>query len=257
LDLSFVCKNAIPCGYDLALAHTLYCKRFVRLRVLKFAHHQPFGQRVIPSGHSAIHCIRRLDDMSNCLNAHQTKASSVPTTWIPVRTFLYVKKLRTAPACIRPDDLVARPDDPQCSIKLQDFLPNTDMGRLLQPDDVDSRPDTLIHKASIAIQIQTSGSQSGWSGRACIRYGNCVHQINRPDDHSPSPDARNPYMEITCIERVIVWTIGHHRPNAALKYEGSLAKFSEFRSHSCPSGQPMTTVWTAPSFIKPDAHLNC
>jgi hypothetical protein len=37
LDLNFVCKNTIPCGYDLALAHTLYCKRFVRLRVhLKF-----------------------------------------------------------------------------------------------------------------------------------------------------------------------------------------------------------------------------
>jgi hypothetical protein len=39
LDLNFVCKNAIPCRYDLALAHTLYCKRFVRLRILKFAHH--------------------------------------------------------------------------------------------------------------------------------------------------------------------------------------------------------------------------
>jgi len=31
-----------PCGYDLALAHTLYCKRFVRLRVLKFAHQLAF-----------------------------------------------------------------------------------------------------------------------------------------------------------------------------------------------------------------------
>jgi hypothetical protein len=25
--------NAIPCGFDLALVHTLYCKRFVRLQV--------------------------------------------------------------------------------------------------------------------------------------------------------------------------------------------------------------------------------
>jgi hypothetical protein len=43
----------------------------------------------------------------------------------------------------------------------------------------------------------------------------------------------------------------------SLKYKRSSAKFLEFRSHSCPSGRPMTTVWTAPSFIKPDAHLNC
>jgi hypothetical protein len=41
-----------------------------------------------------------------------------------------------------------------------------------------NRPDALIHKASIAFKIQTSG-------RACIRYGNCVHQINRPDDKAP------------------------------------------------------------------------
>jgi hypothetical protein len=43
---------------------------------------------------------------------------------------------------------------------------------------VDSRLDTLIHKASIAVQIQTSGRQSAWSRLACIKYGNCVHQIN-------------------------------------------------------------------------------
>jgi len=56
------------------------------------------------------------------------------------------------------------------------------------PDDVESRPDALIHKASIAIQIQTSGCQPAWSGRASIRYGNCVHLINRSDDHPPGPD---------------------------------------------------------------------
>jgi hypothetical protein len=33
-------------------------------------------------------------------------------------------------------------------------------------DDADSRPDALIHKASIAFKIQTSGCQSSWSGRA-------------------------------------------------------------------------------------------
>jgi hypothetical protein len=46
------------------------------------------------------------------------KASSVRTTWIPVRTFLCVEKLRTAPACICPDVSAAHPDDTQCSTKL-------------------------------------------------------------------------------------------------------------------------------------------
>jgi hypothetical protein len=124
------------------------------------------------------------------------------------------------------------------------------------PDDVDSRPDALIHKASIAIQIQTSGRQSAWFGRTCIRYGNLVHQISRPDDHPPGSDTGSLYMEITYSERVTVRTIGHHRLDAALKQERSSSKFLEFRSHSCSSVRPMTTVRTAPSFIKPDAHLN-
>jgi len=29
-------------------------------------------------------------------------------------------------------------------------------------------------------------------------YGNCVHQINRPDNHSLGPDARSLNMEIAC-----------------------------------------------------------
>jgi hypothetical protein len=106
-----------------------------------------------------------------------------------------------------------------------------------RPDDVDSRPDTLIHKASIAIQIQMSGRQLAWSGRACIRYGNCMHQIDHPDAHPPSPDAQSLYMEITCSERATVRKTVPHRPDAALKQERFLAKFLEFRSHICPSGR--------------------
>jgi len=34
------------------------------------------------------------------------------------------------------------------------------------PDDVDSRPNALIHKASIAFKIQMSGRQFSWSGRS-------------------------------------------------------------------------------------------
>jgi hypothetical protein len=87
--------------------------------------------------------------------------------------------------------------------------------RCNRPDDVDSRLDVLIHNGSIAIQIQTSGRRSSWSERTCIRYGNCVHQINRPDDHPLGSNARSLYMEITCSGRATVRTIGHHRPDAA------------------------------------------
>jgi hypothetical protein len=90
------------------------------------------------------------------------------------------------------------------------FLSKTQLweDRYNRPDDMDSRPNALIHKVSIAIQIQTSGQRSSWSGRACIRYGNCVHQINRPDDHPPGPDTRSLYMEITCNGHATVRTIG-------------------------------------------------
>jgi hypothetical protein len=56
-----------------------------------------------------------------------------------------------------------------------------------RPDDVESHPDTLIHKTSRAFKIQTFGHQPSWSGRASYIYGNYVHQINRPDDHSFGP----------------------------------------------------------------------
>jgi hypothetical protein len=46
-------------------------------------------------------------------DSHQTKASSVRTTWVPFWTFLCVEKLQTAPACILPEDS-ARLDDPLC-----------------------------------------------------------------------------------------------------------------------------------------------
>jgi hypothetical protein len=70
--------------------------------------------------------------------------------------------------------------------------------RYNRPVDVDSRPDTLIHKASRTLKIQTSGRQSSWSGRASYLYGNCVHLIIRPEDHSLGLDERSLDMEIAC-----------------------------------------------------------
>jgi hypothetical protein len=105
---------------------------------------QPSGRRVIPSGRPAVQCISRPDDVTYRPDTHPTKASSVRTTWIPVRTFLYVEKLRTAPACICPDDSAARPDDPQCSIKSQDFFLKHRY-RLLQPSGRRGFPFGCVH----------------------------------------------------------------------------------------------------------------
>jgi len=97
------------------------------------------------------------------------------------------------------------------------FLSKTQLweDRCNRPDEVDSCLDALIHKASIALKIQTSRRQSYWSGRASIGYGNCVHQINRPEDHPLGPDARSLGMEITCSGSATVWKTGHHHPNTA------------------------------------------
>jgi hypothetical protein len=43
------------------------------------------------------------------------------------------------------------------------------------PDDVWSRPDDVLHKASRAYKVHPSGSQSSWSGRSSFIYGNCMH----------------------------------------------------------------------------------
>jgi hypothetical protein len=116
---------------------------------------------------------------------------------------------------------------------------------------MDSRPNALIHKARIAIQIQPSGRQSTWSrcsfnrygncvfnfnrsdaclswfGRALNKYGNYVLKINRLDGRPPWSGRAKPYMEITCNGRATVWRTVPHHPDAALKQERFLAKISE------------------------------
>jgi hypothetical protein len=57
-----------------------------------------------------------------------------------------------------------------------------------RPNDVCSRPDALIHKASRTFKIHTSGHWSSWSERSSFIYGNSVHQTNHPDDSCYGPD---------------------------------------------------------------------
>jgi hypothetical protein len=144
---------------------------------------------------------------------------------------------------------------------------------------VDS-PDALIHKARIAIQIQPSGRQSAWSGRAFHRYGNCVFNFNRPDaclswsgralnrygncvlkinrseGHPPWPGRTKPYMEklaanVRPSERqcLTVRMRFSNRKDFQLKSQN-------FLSHNCPSGWPMSIVRTTSVLITAVAHLN-
>jgi hypothetical protein len=54
---------------------------------------QPSGRRVIPSGRSYVLSSSHPDDVSYRPNARQTKASSVRTTWISIRTLICIEKL--------------------------------------------------------------------------------------------------------------------------------------------------------------------
>jgi hypothetical protein len=56
---------------------------------------------------------------------------------------------------------------------------------------------------------------------------NCMHQINRPEDHSFGPDARSLNMEIACSGSATVRTTRHHRPEAAQirkEFQGNFGK---------------------------------
>jgi hypothetical protein len=118
-------------------------------------------------------------------DAYQTKASSVRTTWIPIRTFLCVDKLQTTPTCIRLDDSAARPNDSQCLIKLQDFFPKHRYGK-------------------IVATVQTT-----WIP---IRLSSSIRQVSqfkskRPGTNHHGPDAHVSNMAIACITSTIRTTI--------------------------------------------------
>jgi hypothetical protein len=67
---------------------------------------QPSGRHVIPSGRPAFQCISRSDDVSYRPDTHQTKSIIRPDD---LDSRLDLPLCREA--CIRPDILVARPDD--------------------------------------------------------------------------------------------------------------------------------------------------
>jgi hypothetical protein len=91
-------------------------------------------------------------------------------------------------------------------------------------DNVDFRPDALIHKARIAIQMSPSGRLPVMVQSAHSRYENYVLKFSRPDAHPPWFGHTKPFMEITSSGRATVRTTVSHRPDAALKQERFLSE---------------------------------
>jgi hypothetical protein len=101
-----------------------------------------------------------------------------------------------------------------------------------------------------------------------------VHSKSRPLDVSHhGPDERAIYMEIACIKSTVqttnplvqtcealIWKLraAEVRPSGRqgntvrmrLKSVKNFSEILESRSHSCPSGCPMTTILTAPRFYQ-------
>jgi hypothetical protein len=103
----------------------------------------------IPSVRMTCHLIRTPD----------RPATSVRTTYLSVRTLHCIKKLIFQLASVRTSQkpVLTSISDRSTS----DSFQVQNMGRLIhRPDDVVSRPDALINKARIAIQISLSGRQS-------------------------------------------------------------------------------------------------
>jgi hypothetical protein len=120
--------------------------------------------------------VSRLDDVLSHPDAHLSTApfirttchtfrtpdrpaSSVWMTYIFVRTLHCIKKLLFQLASVRTSQQPVRTSISDRSAS--DSFQVQNMGRLIhRPDDVVSRPDALINKARIAIQISPSGCQS-------------------------------------------------------------------------------------------------
>jgi hypothetical protein len=140
---------------------------------------------------------------------------------LSVQTFPYVEKLRTAPACICPDVSAGLPDATQCSISYGISFQNIDMGRQLQ----------LSGRCGFS-----SGRRSSCSGRASFIYGNCVHQIHRPDNRCHG---------LAC--QALIWKLCE----AKVRLSGRQDNIFWTRLNS---GKNLSEIWKADrTVVRPDA----
>jgi hypothetical protein len=102
-----------------------------------------------------------------------------------VWTFPCVEKFRNALACIRLDVSAARPNNTQCSTKLQDLFPKHSYGKI---------------------------AATVWTMWITVRTSSSIRQVSqfksrRPDASHHGPDERASDMEIVCIRSAIRTTI--------------------------------------------------
>jgi hypothetical protein len=81
-------------------------------------------------------------------------------------------------------------------------------------------------------------------------------KYSRPDAHPPLSGRVKPYKEITCSGRAIVRTMFHPVRTRLLNRKDFSAKFLENPVAQLSVRTAMTTVWTTPNYILPDAHLS-
>jgi hypothetical protein len=217
---------------------------------LRFPVSRP-DDRAIHSGRPSVHYSIRPDDVPYRLDARQTKHHPSGRRDFPSGCTTVSRSFCSS---LHPSGRLSSPSGRLLVIDQLQILSKFNLREDCsnRPDDVDFRPDTLLHKARIAIQISLSGRQSAlvrtrvhqlrklpirlqpfgrlppWSGRAHSKYGNCMLKISRLDVHPPWFGRAKPYMEVTCSGRATVRTTVSYRLDAALKQERFSAKMSKY-----------------------------
>jgi hypothetical protein len=110
--------------------------------------------------------------------------------------------------CNLPDDVIYRPDaqlSKASSVRTKTtFRPDLPLCQeasncsSLHPFERFSITSRQHSRLDMGRSLQPFGRCGFSSERASYIYGNCVHQINRPNDHSLGPYARSLNMEIAC-----------------------------------------------------------
>jgi hypothetical protein len=154
---SLVCKDALH--RDSTIQKYFRDSALVTSQNNRFPVNRP-NDRAIPSGLLSVHCSICPDDMACRPEARQIKHHPSRRCVISVRTLHCIEKLLFQFSSVRTyQQPVRTPLSIRPSFR---FFPFSVMGRLMQPSGqrVFSRPDALLLKVRIAIQIQPSGSQS-------------------------------------------------------------------------------------------------
>jgi len=134
---------------------------------------QPSGRRVLPSVRSSVHSSSR---RTTCQSKHHSSERRGFPSGPSTVSRSFCSSLHLSGHLSSPFGRFSVFDQASDSFQVHIWEDCCN-----HPDNVDSRPNALLLKARIAIQIQPSERLSAWSGRAFNRYGNCGFNFNRSD----------------------------------------------------------------------------